>query len=176
MQSLLNSFLIAVIFLFSAHASYADTSCSSLYIQAALALDEKRAECGLPPPENSPPTQQTFFCSTIASVEIPVGIDGVNFQISIGEIYRALNSIDVIPNQFRRVARLISEAYAGSGILLNTVHRRVARVVPGVSTAQLASIIVDEDKSGGLCAEQTLTNVRGIQKILEGKYASTQSQ
>ena len=174
MNRLLQSFFIATIFLFSAHASFADTTCSSLYIQAAAALDEKRAECGLPPPGNGTPVQPaTLFCSTVASIEIPIGIDGVNFQVSIGEVYRLLNSLNILPNQFRRVARLISEAYAGQGMLLTTVHRRVARIIPGVSTAQLANIIVDEDKSGGLCGNQTLTNIRGIQQILEEKFTTT---
>jgi hypothetical protein len=135
--------------------------CATKYYEAAQALDGKRANCGIS--EDG----QSAFCKTAAQVNIPIKIEGFSFSINIASAYRLLNSLKLLPNQFRSAARLIQEAQEGTGKKLKSATKKIAKQVPGTTSADVSKIISAANLDGSLCADDHFLSVREIREFTE---------
>ncbi len=134
--------------------------CAIKYYEAAKALDEKRAQCGIA--ENG-----SGFCQIASQTDIPVSIQGFNFTLNAGFVYRFLSSLKIIPNQFRRAAKLIQEAQGGTGPMLKRAAGKIARHIPGSNQAVVAKIISEANMKGSLCSEDHFLTVKEIGQLVE---------
>ncbi len=156
--------LLICIFFATPGTAYADgpvKGCAVKYYQAARALDEKRAECGVS--EDG----QSAFCDTASRINIPISLKGFSFTINVGAAYRLLSSLYLVPNEFRRAALLIQQSQAESGGKLKRTARKISKQIPGASAADVARIISDANENGSLCIENHLLNVREIRQFVE---------
>lgn len=135
-------------------------SCKPLYLEAAQALDEDRASCGLDKRSG------LTACTIIAAVGQPLGnaTEGISFLVL--DVYRLLAQWHLIPNRFRRVARLIDQAETGKGMLLKSAYKSVRKKNAGATIEQVAQSIRDEDATGGLCAQNRLMSVAQVEDYL----------
>ncbi len=144
----------------TAYAQGIVKGCAIKYYEAAKALDEKRAQCGIA--ENG-----SGFCQIASQTDIPVSIQGFNFTLNAGFVYRFLSSLKLIPNQFRRSAKLIQEAQSGTGSKLKRVARKIARHIPGSTQAVVAKVIAEANIKGNLCSGDHLLTLKEIRQLVE---------
>lgn len=134
--------------------------CAAKYYEAAKALDDKRANCGVT-------EDGSAFCQTAKKVNIPITIEGFTFTINIASAYRFLNSLKLLPNKFRSAARLIQEAQAGSGKKLKRTTKKIAKHVPGATAADVSKVISAANQDGSLCADNHFLSVKEIREFTE---------
>jgi hypothetical protein len=135
--------------------------CAAKYYEAARALDGNRANCGVS--EDG----QSAFCQTAARVNIPITIEGFTFTINIASTYRLLSSLKLIPNKFRSAAKLIQEAQTGSGNKLKRATKKIAKQIPGTTSADVSKVISAANLDGRLCAENHFLSVKEIREFTE---------
>jgi hypothetical protein len=145
----------------TAHAEGPVKGCAVKYYEAARALDEKRAECGVS--EDG----QSAFCDTASRINIPVKIEGFSFNINVGAAYRLLSSLHLVPNEFRRAALLIQQSQVESGRKLKRAARKIGKHIPGASAEDVARIISEANENESLCADNHLLSVREIRQFVE---------
>ncbi|MBI2605692.1 MAG: hypothetical protein HYW49_06390 [Deltaproteobacteria bacterium] len=159
------SFFAVTIFLFLSLSfeARAAESCKPLYLEAAQALDEDRAKCGLDKRSG------LAVCTIIAAVDEPLSsaTNGISFIVM--DVYRLLTQWHLIPNRFRRVARLIDQAEVGKGLLLKSAYKSIRKKNSGVTIERVAQAIRDEDASGGLCAQGRLLSIAQVENYITEK-------
>jgi hypothetical protein len=152
---------IMMIFLFPYQAFSSSSKCLRKYQAAAKALDEKRAQCGLSE------ANEKVFCKVAGQINIPLEVYGYKFTLNVASVYRFLNDLRIIPNNLRRSAKLINEAYMGQGRQLRRMTRKISRSIAGVTTSEVAQIIYEFDQSQILCHGDQLYTFREVREMVE---------
>ena len=128
---------------------------------AARALEEKRAKCGISEMNDK------AFCKVASQINIPLEVYGYKFSLNVASIYRFLNDLKILPNNFRRTAKLIYEAQVGRGRHLRRVTKRISRSIAGVSAQGVAQVINEFDHNQTLCPGDQLYTYREVREMLE---------
>ncbi len=160
--------ILFVMFFAALKISSASTSpfrtCAQLYVVAADALDNERSTCGLSNGDKG------LSCTISVLVSDPFAYRNIELNIDIGARHWFLHHLGWLSNKIERSSRLIAQGYASKGLLVKRMHRRIARKVPDVSFQQVAQKIRQADADGSLCADNTVSSIAGIQKILIHKF------
>jgi hypothetical protein len=154
-------FLMMLIFFFPFQAFAASSKCLRKYEMAARALEEKRAKCGISEMNDK------AFCKVASQINIPLEVYGYKFSLNVASIYRFLNDLKILPNNFRRTAKLIYEAQVGRGRHLRRVTKRISRSIAGVSAQGVAQVINEFDHNQTLCPGDQLYTYREVREMLE---------
>ena len=154
-------FLMMLIFFFPFQAFAAPSTCLRKYEMAARALEEKRAKCGISEMNDK------AFCKVASQINIPLEVYGYKFSLNVASIYRFLNDLKILPNNFRRTAKLIYEAQVGRGRHLRRVTKRISRSIAGVSAQGVAQVINEFDHNQTLCPGDQLYTYREVREMLE---------
>ena len=135
--------------------------CAQVYYQAASVIDQKRAHCGLGDDE------ETVFCKIAGQTNIPVTIEGFSFNVNVGEVYRILSALHLIPNEFRQSAKLIQQAYVKDGFFFNGMVRKMKRSIPGITKEEVATALIKANEDQSICQENNLLSRRQIRLAIE---------
>jgi hypothetical protein len=154
-------FLMMLIFLFPTQSFAAPSTCLRKYETAARALEEKRAKCGISEMNDK------AFCKVASQINIPLEVNGYKFSLNVASIYRFLNDLKILPNNFRRTAKLISEAQVERGRHLRRVTKKISRSIAGVSAQGVAQVINEFDHNQTLCPGDQLYTYREVREMLE---------
>ena len=154
-------FLMMMIFLFPSEAFATSSTCIKKYEVAARALEERRAQCGINKMNDK------AFCKVAGQINIPLDVYGYKFSLNVAAIYRFLNELKILPNNFRRTAKLISEAQVGRGRHLKRVTKKISRSISGVSAQKVAQVVNEFDHSQALCPGDHLYTYREVREMLE---------
>ena len=137
------------------------STCEKKYLRAAEALDQSRAQCGISE------TNSHVFCRFAGKINIPIEISGVKFTLNVAAAYRFLNQLHLLPNNLRKSAKLIQEAYRGNGARLKRTTKNVAKHLPEVKSADVARVIKKLNKKQSLCPGEQLFSYKQIRFLIE---------
>lgn len=143
--------------------SYAQSivkGCAIKYYEAAKAVDEKRASCGISKDGNG-------LCKIGSQIDIPIAIQGFTFTLNVSAAYRFLSELKLVPNEFRKTAKLIQESQIGPGAKLKKETKKIARRIPGSSETIVAQIISRANVEGRLCSGDHLLSLKEIRLYVE---------